>query len=105
MSVNPGLAPGAVAGLVEEPRDRLQAPVLQEEVVDEAPDQGFLGMRHELSLHPVVAEGTLAAEGLAELRPDGHRGRDSGPVTWISELPSDPLAEEADPSGLREEEA
>jgi len=64
--------------LVQEPGNGLEAPVLQEELVDEQADGGLLRVDLELPVLPPVAEGGGAPEGLPELRPDGDRRCDPG---------------------------
>jgi hypothetical protein len=67
--------PCAVPPVIEELRDREEAPVFQKEVIHEAADGSLLGVWDEAFVLPLVAEGSRPAGRLPELRADGHGGR------------------------------
>ena len=73
---------GAVAGpvslFVEEPRDGLLPPVLQEEFVKELPDGCLVRFVNERVVLPLVSEGGLAPQGFPELGSDGNGRRNAG---------------------------
>ncbi len=94
-------AAGAVAGLVEKPRDRLLPPMLEEKLVEPSPDRCLLRIGDEHPSLKLVAEGSGAPERLPELRPDGNRGGDA-----LSDLLALPLRHGGDhrvkePAGRR----
>jgi hypothetical protein len=78
-------AASAVSPVSQEPRDREEPAVLNVQLVHEAADGGFLGVRYEAALVPAVAEGCRAAGRLPKLR--SHRDRGGDPARDLLALP------------------